>query len=50
MKFRIASLRDAPGCSGSDYRRFPMLDLVYLALGLAGFLVFAFGVRAVERL
>jgi len=27
-----------------------MLDLVYLALGLAGFVVFALGVRAAERM
>ena len=47
---RIASLRDLRGLSGSDYRRFLMLDLVYLALGLAGFVVFALGVRAAERM
>ncbi len=31
-------------------RRTLMLDLIYLALGLTGFVVFALGVRAVERM
>jgi hypothetical protein len=34
----------------SNGRRFSMLDLVYLALGLSTFLAFAFGIRAAERL
>jgi hypothetical protein len=28
----------------------PMLDLLYLALGFAGFVLFALGVRAAERM
>jgi hypothetical protein len=31
-------------------RRHTMLDLIYLALGLAVFTAFAFGVRAAERM
>jgi hypothetical protein len=31
-------------------RRNLMFDLIYLALGLAGFAAFALGVRAAERL
>jgi hypothetical protein len=49
-KVRIVPLRVPDRRSGPDYRRFPMLDLCYLALGLAGFLVFVLGVRAAERM
>jgi hypothetical protein len=47
----MASLRRTATGSGSNPdRSLSMSDLIYLALGAAGFLVFALAVRAADRM